>query len=173
MGLSAVLFMQLAASSDQHGLHKAAKQFLCLPSQTRRVLLEAQLAPAPEFPPAVLLHQPAIRYPPAPERQTLPLRRPRHRSLWPAAITASSSRRVFIGQLALAADFALCEGCQGAGRDQTTPNRQSATSNCNAHGPLIGNSEHTALHRPQATGSTQCHVSRSTWHLVHSPQPWA
>jgi hypothetical protein len=56
MALSVIVSVQLAASGDQLELHKAANQFLCLPAQTRGLLLEAQGVLSLEFPPAVLLH---------------------------------------------------------------------------------------------------------------------
>jgi hypothetical protein len=60
MGLSVVVYIQLAASGDKIRLHGAANQFQEEQRQTRHVLVAVVHAPKLDIKLSVLLHQPAI-----------------------------------------------------------------------------------------------------------------
>jgi hypothetical protein len=120
MGLSVIVFMQLAASGDQLGLHDgAANQFLYLQSQTRGVSGEVQDARSLEFPPAVLIHRPGSDL-----NKGAHLRQP-----GPCSRLASGSYCLLFTS-GFHRPLGLCEGHQSWRRPNDT---QSATSNCNIH----------------------------------------
>jgi hypothetical protein len=95
MDLSVVVLIKPAASGYKNGLHEAATQFSCLQQETRRVLVEVQLASFVHENRPVLLRHPAshlIQNQKPFNCKDLAL------GGHPAAIMASSpARRVFIG----------------------------------------------------------------------------
>jgi hypothetical protein len=96
MDLSVVVFMHLAASGDQLGLHWPANQFLCLPNQTRPVLIEVLPARFVHENRTDFLHQPANplhqNAKPFPRKDPAP---GGHPQLWPLLhVGLASARRL-------------------------------------------------------------------------------
>jgi hypothetical protein len=92
-----------------------------------------------------------------PEPKTLHPQRPR--SWWPAAIMASSARRVLIGYLVLVK-------AAGAGGDQKPPSWQSLTAT-----PMTGNSEAPLEHLASPTVCEGLDVEQSLLHVLEPTFP--